>query len=295
MNQRLKVHLALFSVAVIYGSTYSIAKGLMPQLIGPSGFILLRISVAALLFQIVQRFYVREKVRNRTDLLQLAIAAFFGVAMNMLFFFNGLSRTNELNASVLMLNAPVFVLIFSALVLKTKIRKTQIAGVAIAGIGALLLIGGTGFNFSSKTAAGDLMVVVNATSFAFYLVYVKRLLNKYSVLTITSYIFLFGVLYVLPFGLPQLLHARFEDFDGMNWAGLAFVCIGTTFFAYFLNAWAVQKANPVLVGTYIYLQPLLATLIAQWLGRDVLSPERVIFALLICLGVYLTGKRIKPE
>lgn len=295
MSLRLRVHLALFTVAVIYGSTYSIAKGLMPDLIGPSGFILARIGVAAVLFQIVQRFYVREKVRNRKDLMQLAIAAFFGVAMNMLFFFNGLSRTNELNASVLMLNAPVFVLIFSALILKTRVRPAQITGVILAGLGALLLIGGTKFNFSSETALGDLMVVVNAISFAFYLVYVKRLFSKYSVLTITSYIFMFGFLFVLPVGLPQLIEARFSAFSPWNWAGLGFVCIGTTFFAYFLNAWAVHKANPVLVGTYIYLQPLLATLIAQWLGRGVLSPERVIFAALICLGVYLTGKRTTTE
>lgn len=262
----------------------------MPDLIGPSGFILIRVAVAALLFFSFHKAFVKEKVRDRKDYFRLFAAGFFGVAMNMLFFFNGLAHTNELNASVLMLNAPVFVLGFSAIMLKTKPHHGQIAGVLIAAIGAVLLIGGSALEFDSRTAKGDIMIVVNAVSFAFYLVYVKPLLGKYSVATITRYTFGFGVLIVLPIGLPELLEVDFGLFTPRAWASLAFVAIATTFFAYFLNAWAVQKASPVLVGTYIYLQPVIATLIAQMLGKGVLTIERVIFALLICTGVFLVGK-----
>jgi len=289
MPQKLKIHLALFAVALIYGSTYSIAKGIMPELIGASGFILIRVTVAAILFQIFHRIWVREKIVNRRDYLELFVASVFGVSLNMLFFFNGLEHTNELNASVLMLNAPIFVLIFSSLLLRDKVRKIQIIGVIISALGALLLIGGTKMNFSSVTAKGDIMIVVNAVSFAFYLVYVKRLLNKYSVFTITKYIFSFGWLVVLPFGVPDIMAADFGTFGVKAWSSLFFVAVGTTFIAYFLNAWSVQNASPVLVGTYIYLQPVIATIIAQQLGNQVLSIERVIFALLICVGVYLVS------
>lgn len=277
-------------VSLIYGSTYSIAKGIMPDLIGPSGFILLRVAVAAFLFFSFHRAFVREKVTDRKDFVRLFIAGFFGVATNMLFFFNGLAFTNELNASVLMLNAPVFVLGFSALLLKEKPHKWQIAGVLISAVGAVLLIGGSALEFDSRTAQGDLMIVINAISYAFYLVYVKPLLQKYSAATITRWTFAFGVLIVLPFGMPELMAVDFGAFSPRAWASLAFVAIATTFFAYFLNAWAVQKASPVLVGSYIYLQPVIATVIAQFLGKEVLSFERVIFAMLICIGVYLVGK-----
>jgi drug/metabolite transporter (DMT)-like permease len=290
MSRTLKVHLALLLVTLIYGSTYSIAKGIMPDLIGASGFILVRISVAAFLFQLVHFIWVREKIQERKDYLKLLIASVFGVTMNMLFFFNGLSRTNELNASVLMLNAPIFVLIFSRIVLGHKVKKRQLLGIGIAAIGALLLIGGLNFNFSSETAIGDLMIIVNAVSFAFYLVYIKGLLQKYSVLTITKFIFSFGWMLVLPFGWPEISQVNWSDFTLWSWTSLLYVSVGTTFIAYFLNAWAVQNASPTLVGTYIYLQPVIATIVATALGKQILSLEKVIFALLICTGVYLVSK-----
>jgi len=289
LPKAIKIHLALFAVALIYGSTYSIAKGIMPELIGASGFILIRVSVAALLFQIFHRLWVREKIRDKRDYLELFIASLFGVSINMLFFFHGLEHTNELNASVLMLNAPIFVLLFSWLLFRNKIHKIQILGVIVSAIGAVLLIGGTNLNLSSTTAKGDVMIIVNAVSFAFYLVYVKRLLSKYSVFTITKYIFSFGWLIVLPFGWSDVADAEFSNFDLGAWLSLAFVAVGTTFIAYFLNAWSVQNASSILVGTYIYLQPLIATFIAQGLGHQVLSFERIIFALIICAGVFLVS------
>ncbi|MFT4522412.1 MAG: drug/metabolite transporter (DMT)-like permease [Bacteroidia bacterium] len=283
-----KVHLALFGVALIYGGTYSIAKGVMPQYLGPSGFVFLRIATAAVLFNLVAWLKGFEKLEPG-DLMKLAIAGFFGVAGNMMFFFNGLSRTTATNASTLMLTAPIFVVIFSLLLLKTKIYWHQIAGILIAAIGAMLLIGGEGIQIENNTLFGDAMIIVNAISFAFYLVYVKQLLVKYEVITITRYTFIFGIIYTIPFAFNDLLIADYGSFPASIWASLAFVAVMTTFVAYLLNAWAVKYAMPAVVGSYIYLQPIIATFIAVLFAGEMLSVKKVIFALLIFVGVYLVS------
>ena len=290
MKSSVKIHLALFLVALIYGANYTIAKGVMPAYLGASGFVFIRIAIAAVLFNLVGYFgRIKERIEKKHDYLQMIIAATFGVVTNMLLFFNGLSHTSEINASVLMLNAPVFVLIFSVLVLKDKIRLWQAVGMCVAAAGALFLIGGTAFEFDSSNALGDIMVLINATSFAFYLVYVKRLLKRYSALFVIRHLFVFGAFMVLPFAWSDLVRADFASFPNHIWWAIAYVSIMTTFVAYLLNAWAVQKATPNLVGSYIYLQPVIATFIAINAGNQSLSLEKVIFALVIFVGVYLVN------
>jgi drug/metabolite transporter (DMT)-like permease len=294
MKNNLRVNLALLTVSIIYGANYTIAKGVMPEYLGASGFVFLRILVAAILFNIVYIFRRKEKVSSKKEYVQFLIAACFGVAGNMLLFFNGLAFTSEINASVLMLNAPIFVLIFSVFVLKDKIRLWQAIGMLIAAIGAILLIGGSAFEFSTKSASGDIMVLLNATSFAFYLVYVKRLLSKYSALFVIKNLFVFGTVMVLPFAWTDLQEANYSQFPMEIWYAIGFVAILTTFVAYLLNAWAVQKASPNLVASYIYLQPVIATIIAINSGNQSLSWEKVIFATVIFTGVYLVNSnRIK--
>ena len=163
-------------VSLIYGATFTIAKQVMPEYVKPFAFILLRVSVAAVCIFIFHSIFVKKKITDRKDFLQLGISALFGVAFNMLLFFKGLSITTPINGSVLMMNTPIFVVVFAALYLKEKITPQKIIGIAIAAIGAILLMGGTHFNFSNDTVWGDIMVTANAIIYAFYLVYAKSLM-----------------------------------------------------------------------------------------------------------------------
>lgn len=292
-NQGWPVHLALLTVSLTYGATFTVAKSVMETGLDSSAFIAIRVGIGALFFTLYHMWFVREKVNSLRDHIDLAICGLFGVAGNMLMFFKGLTYTHELNASVLMLNAPIFVLVFSAFMFKRPIRTRQVAGMLVAAAGAVLLVGGTALKFSKDTAVGDLLILLNAMSYAFYLVYVKRLLTVYSPLTVARWVFTYGILFVLPFGLVPLLHTSVAGFTTPVWLGIVFVVLATTLLAYFLNAWAVQKASPTLVAGYIYLQPVFATAIAVLAGRQELVPEKIIFALLIFTGVYLVSNRKK--
>jgi drug/metabolite transporter (DMT)-like permease len=291
MRTNLKVHLALFMVSLLYGATFSIAKIAMPEYIKPFGFILLRVSVACVCIFFFHRYYVKGAITDKKDLLPLLVSAIFGVAANMLLFFKGLSITTPINASVLMLNTPIFVVIFASFMLKESLSWKKIVGIFTAAGGAIMLIGGTRFQFQSATILGDIFVTLNAIIFAFYLVYAKRLMVKYHPLTVTLYAFFFGFFLVLPFGLNQALEIDFMHLPPVIWACIAFITIGSTFLTYVLNAYALKHASSSLVGSYIYLQPVLATLIAIGLGKDALSAEKLISMAIVFAGVYLASRK----
>src|SRR5688572_20769720 len=102
MNQQVKVHLALFSVALIYGANYSIAKTVMPAYVNPFGLIVIRVVSAALFFGLLSRFVIKEKITGWADNFRSVLCGLFGVAINQLFFFGGLNLTSPIHASLIM-------------------------------------------------------------------------------------------------------------------------------------------------------------------------------------------------
>ncbi len=270
---RFLAHLALLVVALVYGGNYLVAKGLMPNLIGPSGFIVLRVLGGGGLF-----WFVRAVIRyqqgtweriERADFLRLLACGTAGVAANQLLFFNGLNVTSPVNASLIMTVNPVLVLLISAGMLGTKITGRKMLGIAIGGAGAVaLLILGAQQTSVHASWQGDLMVLINATSYGFYLVLVKPLMAKYKPLTVISWVFLFGALWVLPIGAQQAWAIDWAAFEPQHWQGLAYVVLATTFMVYLLNIYALRYVQPTVVSIYIYLQPLLATGFSWWLSQS---------------------------
>ena len=125
-NKNYKAHLALLGANLIYGANFLIAKGLMPNYFKPSGLVLLRVLAAGMLFWIVKQF-IKEKIEKK-DLILLAFCGLFGISINMLFFFHGLSLTSPIDASIIMTTTPVIVLILSAFILKERIDNVNIFG-----------------------------------------------------------------------------------------------------------------------------------------------------------------------
>jgi len=289
-TSNLKPHLALLGANVIYGLNYTIAKDVMPEFISPFAFIFCRVTGALALFWIIFSFKY-EKVAKK-DLLLLAVCGFFGVAANQLMFFYGLNLTSPINAGIIMTSNPILVLIASAIILKNRMTLLKIGGIALGISGALLLLlFKESFSFGSETILGDVFIFLNALSYGIYLVIAAPLMKKYKPLTVITWVFTFGFIYVFPFGIEPFTQIEWTAFTNTIWLEFAFVIIATTFFAYLLNIYGLQKLSPSIVSTYIYLQPLLAATFAIWVGKDSLDWIKVSAAVLIFSGVYLVSKQ----
>ena len=292
----LKAHLALLGANIIYGVNYIIAKGIMPHKIGASAFILLRVVGAGLLFWLIKSF-VKEKVKKK-DLGRLLLCGLCGVAINQLFFFHGLNLTSPIDASVILTAVPILVIIFSALLLKERITSNKIMGVAVGGIGAFLLIWYGNADTGTSSLLGNLFVFLNACSYGLYLVIVKPLMKKYNAITVVSWVFLFGLIFVFPIGINDALTTDYQAFTMHTYVTVAFVIIGTTFLAYLFNIYALKNVSPSVSGSYIYMQPaisfIMVSIYAYWLGHDQykgdISLVKVLSCFLVFLGVFLISR-----
>lgn len=295
MTSSLKAHISLFLAQVIYALNYSIAKDLMPDQIKPLGLVMLRITGACLLFWIVSFFSKPEKL-EKGDLKKLMLLAVFGVAINQIFFIWGLSLTKPINSAIIMVSNPIAVIVFTIIVFKEKLTILKLTGLSFGIIGAvtLLLFKSHGsFAIGSETVAGDLMTLINSLSWAVFVVMAKPYMQKYQTVTVMKWIFLFGFIYVSPFGTLQLLEVKWAYLSGHTIFAMSFVVVATTFLAYLLNTYALKALSSSVVSMYIYLQPFLATLIAVLLGKDELTVIKVISGSLIITGVYLASLKKK--
>ena len=294
MNLRVLALLAAFAASAIYGVNHTIAKGLMPEVIQPYGFIMLRVTGAAVLFWIISLFFPSEKIASK-DWLRVIGCAFFGMVLNMLMFFKGLSLSTPINSSVVIALAPVLLLILSAIFLKERITWLKSVGIGLGLVGALLLI-----LFGLKTQPnapniplGNVLFIVNAASYSIYLIMVKPLVSKYSSITLMKFFFLFAVFMNLPIGYTEFMDVAWTSLSFESIWKLAFVVVGTTVLTYLFNIYALKQLSPSTIGAFIYLQPLLAAFFAILMGADTLTPLRVLAALLIFTGVFLSTRKKK--
>lgn len=298
MPKKIIAHLALLAVNLIYGSSHFIAKLVMPDYLKPNTFILFRVLGATILFWTLRAF-IKEKV-ERKDLIKIAIAGFFGVALNQLLFFQGLSITSAIDSAIIMVTSPVIVTLLSFFILKTSLTANKVIGISAGLIGAILLIylGSEGNTGSSMI--GNLFILGNATSYSLYLVLVKPLLNKYKPITVITYMFTFALFIVLPFGIQDINDFSFE-FPSYVFLAIGFVVLFTTFCTYLFNIFAVKVLSPTIASAYIYLQPVFAMLIGFFIAlSDPTSSHMGIFTwqkmsctLLIFVGVFLTSRTKK--
>lgn len=283
--------IALLLVQLFYGVTFTFANDVIDGgYIQPYGFILFRVSLAGILFWVFSAWTTSEKIEYN-DFPKFIIAAFFGVALNMLAFFKGLQFTTPINGSVIMVTTPIIVLILSAIILREKITKIKIFGILVGLSGALILsIYNSSASAGDNILLGNFLVLINAASYSYYLILIKKITDKYHPYTFIKWLFLFGTLFVLPFGYRELSVVDWNSFTPYIWFSVLFVVVGATFATYLLNPLALRKLSATTVSTFLYIQPIFAGIFAIIMGSDTINIVKIIATLLIFLGVYLVTK-----
>lgn len=295
--QILKAHLALLVVNVLYGANHVLAKGVMPQFLDPNTFILLRVGGAVLLFWILLLSQKRKPI-DRADYWRFAAAGLFGVAVNQLFFFHGLNLSSALNAGIIMALNPLMVFVLAALLTKEKLSAHNYTGVVIGATGAILLTLSSG-SMPGASLLGDVFLLINALSYALYLVLSKPLLLKYSPIQVITYVFSIGLalLLLFPPTWTNLGNVHFEQIPTSAWYKITYVIVGVTFLTYLLTIFGLKYVSATVSAAYIYTQPvmvMLFTVLFAMLGwaadyTHTITAQRILYMLFIFTGVYLVS------
>ena len=292
MTKISRAHAAVLGANFIFGANYAIVKYITPAWLHPYALNVVRILASLSLFWLLFLFKPGKVPLQRKHLPRFMICALTGVVINQIFFIKGVSLTTPIHSALLSLATPIFITLIAAWLLREGFTWFKFLGLAL-GIGgaALLILLKDATHTGSNMLLGDVMVIINAISYAFYLVLVRPLMQHYSGIQVLRWIFTFGSLVILPFGMHEFLNTDWVAFGFSQWAALAAVAIGATFLAYLLNVYGINIIGASATGAYIYTQPVFAAVIAVVFAGEHFSLVKLLAAILIFSGVYLANFR----
>ncbi len=289
----LGTHLALLIVQIAFASQAVEAKILMlPRAAGgeglsPFALAMARMVAGALFFQAFLRLAHRDLARERLtprDHATLFGLSLLGITLNQALFLAGLGRTTPFAAALLSATIPVCTAGLSAALGLERLRARTVLGLGLAIAGVLVLTG------ISSIDSGAALVALNSLLYASYLVLGRSTIVRLGALRVVAWVFTWGALSFAPFGLGSLIEAAPHLTSRGLWL-LGYILLMPTIVAYLLNAWALGRSSPTLVTVYIYLQPLIAGLLAYVQLGQALSVRMGSSGALILLGVTIVATR----
>jgi len=288
-------HLALIAVQIFF-ATWPIVGKLALRTLPAVALVGLRVAGASLVLIVLARASGKLLPIERQDWPLLFVSSALGLILNQWLFVKGLSITTAINATLLSTSIPVSTLVIGMFLGTDRTTWRRMLGIALAAAGVLYLIGPGRSDFSTATRIGDLLIVANSLCYGAYIAVSKDLVRKYNALTVITWIFIVGSVATIPSGLISLSQVQLSNVSWKVWIEVAYIIVLPTAITYYLNAWALARVPPSTVAVYIYLQPLIAFVVAPIVLGETLGARALISSLLIFVGVFIvTRSRRRPD
>jgi len=210
------------------------------------------------------------------------------VPLNQGLFLVGMQWASASHGALLYAVTPAFVVLIVALGGGPKPAATQLAGVAVAFAGVLLLLSQRGLHFDRHSLRGDLLVAGAVVAWAAYLVLGRGITRRYGPLLVTSEALRAGTILYLPVGLVALIGFHPQAVSAGAWLGVFYLAWLTSVLNYVLWFWGLQHLKAATVAMLTNLQPIVAAALAWTFLREPLPAGFVLCTALVLAGVWLT-------
>lgn len=262
------------------------AKSLTPFVVMGIGGILGSV-LLFLLAKILKEKNILKKIKNNWKVLVLVIL--LRNLMGEFFFTVGLSQTTAIKAIFFTKIEPYFVLIFSWLLLKEKIRSKYLLLLAIHLMGAVLLSTGGKFNPFTKAQIGDVFVIISMALFALSYHSGKKLAHNVGSISGNAVSLGIASIIVLPFVLLFFPLQRLTN-QTSGWVYLFTYVI--LFNVVSLTLWyaSLKSVKGWVVSSLRYIGPVLGAPLAYVLFKESLNAAQIIGAIIIITTSFLIAR-----
>jgi drug/metabolite transporter (DMT)-like permease len=285
------VQTALLTVQVLFGINY-LASKVIVTVMSPAAWAVLRTGAAFGVLAVIA-LAGRRRLPPLRDIGLLAVCALFGVVFNQGFFLEGLSRTTVGRSALICSQIPTFVLLFSVLARQERLTLRKGLGFLAGIAGVLVLLEVDRFTLDHRYLTGDILTLINATSFALYVVLSRRVMARNDPLAASTVIFFFGTLGMLVYGGPSLVATDFSVITPGLLLVMVYVIIGATVVTYFLNLWVVKRVQATRVALYIFLQPVIASVLGVVFRGEDITARFVLATALVFTALLLRDSSAK--
>lgn len=279
---------------IFWGINIPVTKALIPEWMTAESISVVRLIGGCILFWITSIFMKCEAI-EKEDWLKIVLGGMIGLFAFIYLFIVSLRYGSAIDISIIMTLPPVFVILIGIIFEHQHPTLLEYAGIAVSFIGAVIVIlgGGQSMPGAPNPILGDILAMLSAICFAFYLVILAKPSHKYKPLALLRWVYLFAAipaLFLLE-GFADL--PIFGSVQLAPWLEVLFILFCPTFFSYFLVQPAIKNIGAELSSLYQYLMPVVAAICAVLMGLEKIGWIQVLAMCVIVAGMVLTtiGKR----
>ena len=292
-KNKIQAHSAVILANVIFGLGVPVTKLLLDEWVSPMGYMFTRCLGAAVIFWLISLFMPKEHV-ERKDLLIIMLGGLLGFVVSQTLTAWALVYTTPVYFSLIATLTPVATMLMAAVFLKETLNGKKTIGVLIGIVGALLMVF-MGWQSGSGTndVLGIFLTILSLLTWVIYLLITRNVSQKYSAVTQMKWIFLISTLAVLPFAAPEWGQQKLFS-AAWAWTGvaeMAFIVLFATVMGYFAIPFAMRYLPATTVSIYTNLQPVVASLVAIYIGQDVLTWDKPVAGILVLLSAYIITRK----
>ncbi len=293
-SARYKAILALVIANILWGGASPFFKWSLTN-IEPFTLAFLRFAIAALMFfPFVRKEILKIKLE---DIPNIILFGFFGITINITFFFFGLKLSPAINSALIATIQPFILLVMGWIFLKENVQKIEVFGTFVSFVGVIVItlypIITDGI-MEKSTISGNILFIISALGAVAAAFWGKKLFKKYEPAPITFWSFVVGAASFLPVFV-------WEAIDNPLWItklqtpgffGIIYGAIFSSLIAYSLYDWSLSKIEASETGIFTYLIPITSIIIAvPFFGEKITFPY-ITGAVLVMLGILLTERRL---
>jgi len=286
-------HIGALIVVAVWGTTFVSSKVLLTHGLMPADIFFYRFTMA---YTCMCLFCHKRLFSNSlTDELTLMGLGVMGGSLYFLTENMSLIYSTASNVSILVSTTPLLTALVLAIFYKSeRMNRKQVLFSLVAFLGVVLVVLNGQFVLHLNPL-GDMLALGAALTWAFYSLFMKRLMGRYPADFITRKVFFYGLLTIMPYYLfvSPLQISKDVLFQPLIVGNLLFLGLIASMGGYLLWNWVMAKLGAVRATNYIYLQTLFTMLFASLILGERITPMAVLGALILIAGMYGMQKKNK--
>ncbi len=179
----------------------------------------------------------------------------------------------------------------------------EVAGLVLGLGGVVLLVSSSGAEIgirgasANQVVAGALVVVAASISWAIGSMYNRRAALPRPPLYGTALTMAAGGMILLLIGLAAGEFGRLSlgDVSPRSWLSLLYLAVMGSIVAFSAYIWLLRKVRPAAVGTYAYVNPVVALFLGWWLANEAFTLPMLAGTVIIVAGVVLVQRGRAPK
>ncbi|MXN64778.1 EamA family transporter [Stappia sp. GBMRC 2046] len=278
----LRAHLAMLLFILVISTTFPVGEAISPAL-DPRALTFLRFLLATFVFAGIVAARGEWRMPSPAQAARAtwvgSLLAFYFVAM-----FEGLRYTTAINTGALFALVPAMTAAIAWLLLRQTMTRLQLACLAIAGLGALVVLYGDNIAalLNLSLGYGERMFLLGCVAFAAYSPFVRKLHRSEPLMLFTLWVLMGGAAMLFLFGLPAILSADWAKVPWTVYGGIVYLAVLPTALTFYLAKYATVRLPSGQVMAYTYLLPAFVVMEKMVIGDG--TPSLTVFA-----GVAITA------